>query len=120
MYFLAICSLPVKFWLISCLIVGDTYITYMIFNARSYTCEGFTDTTTAPTTAAPSTTVAPIKQTSQYSSCYDITETQLGFVRFKIVVFWILFLCMTGGAMYMLAKLYSQNQILFGIRHIHK
>ena len=30
-------------------------------------------------------------------------------------MFWVLFLCVTGALIYRLAKLYTQNQILFGI-----
>ena len=119
---------------ISCLIVGDTYLTYMVFNARTYMCEGFNNvptivpttaastttasTTTASTTAAATTaatTTLPSLSTSQYSTCYSLSAAQLGFVRFKIVMFWILFVCITGFAIYRISKLYSQNQILFSI-----
>jgi len=111
---------------ISCLIVGDTYLTYMIFNASTYTCEPFIDvptiatsttaaaTTTAATTTAATTTTLPSQPTAQYSSCYSLSATQLGFVRFKIVMFWLLFLCITGALVYMLVKLLEKNQILFG------
>ena len=152
--------------LISCLIVGDTYLTYMVFNSNTYTCESFVgDTpsttfpsitifsttipsttipnttfpnttfpnttfpsttfpsTTFPSTTIPSTTIpskpiitaSPTTRTSQYSVCYSLSDTQLGFARFKIVAFWVLFLFMTGAALYVLAKLYNKNTIIFGI-----
>ncbi len=142
-------QLLIFFLFISCLLVGDTYLTYMIFNSNSYTCESFVDTTasaTIPSTTIsstpsttissnpsttisntpsttisstpstiPSTTTLPTNATSPYSVCYNLSATQLGFARFKIVMFWILFLCMFGVSAYMLAKLYTQNQMLFGI-----
>ena len=159
-----IIQLLIFFLLISCLFVGDTYLTYMIFNASAYTCESFNnitttvDTTTAattvstttqapsttvpsttqapsttvpsttqaptttvpsttqtPTTTLPRTTALPTKSISQYSSCYKLSDAQVGFARFKIIMFWVLFLCVTVVLIYNLAKLYPQNQILFGI-----
>jgi len=121
-----IIQLLIFFLLISCLIVGDTYLTYMIFNSNSYTCEGFSivpsttppsttpPSTTAPSTTAPSTTASSTTR-SQYSVCYSLSDTQLGFARFKIIMFWILFLCMSVVATYMLVKLYPKNHIIFGI-----
>ena len=141
------------FLLISCLIVGDTYLTYMMFNAKAYTCESFenlpitllditqaattqaettqaattqAETTQAATTQAATTQAATTqaattqaattpKSTSQYSSCYNLSTTQLGFARFKIIVFWILFVGFTGGAIYSLFRLMHHNQILFKI-----
>jgi len=106
----------------------------MVFNSNTYTCESFGDTTTTvPSTTVANTTVAnttaasttipskpiitssPTHLTSQYSVCYSLSDTQLGFARFKIIAFWVLFLFMTGAALYVLSKLYSNNHILFGI-----
>ena len=127
---LLIIQLLIFFLLISSLIVGDTYLTYMIFNASAYTCESFDNitnivnntTTPAPTTTPAATTIQAAtttalltKSISQYSSCYKLSDAQLGFVRFKIIMFWVLFLCVSGALIYRLAKLYPQNQILFGI-----
>ena len=121
-----IIQLLIFFLLISCLIVGDTYLTYMIFNASAYTCESFvnipitvdTDNVNGILDNIPitlDTTDLPTKSISQYSSCYKLSDAQVGFARFKIIMFWVLFLCVTGALIYRLAKLYTQNQILFGI-----
>jgi hypothetical protein len=108
-----IIQLLIFFLFVSCLIVGDTYLTYMVFNSRSYVCESFDNTQTIASDTTV-TTALPTQPTSQYSSCYNLTNTQLGFARFKIIAFWVLLVCITGVSIYMFAKLYSQNQVLFG------
>ena len=131
-----IIQLLIYFLFISCLLVGDTYLSYMIYNSNALTCEAPT-TTLQPTSTAASTTSTAASTTStaasttstaasttapnstvatyNYSVCYDLTDAQLGFVRFKIVMFWILCFIMTAGAIYMFSKLYHNNEILFGI-----
>jgi len=110
-----IIHLLIFFLLISCLIVGDTYLTYMIFNASAYTCESFYNIPVAPPPPPPPPAITFSTTISQYSSCYKLSDAQVGFARFKIIMFWVLFLCVTGALIYRLAKLYPRNQILFGI-----
>lgn len=50
-----------------------------------------------------------------YNICYDLTTTQLGFARFKMVIFWILYIAIAFGATYFIYKLYKYNDILFAI-----
>jgi len=134
------------FLLISCFLVGDTFITYMIFNSQPLNCvlnEPFeitennttttdpkaTDpattvnnttttanntTTTAPKATDPTTTAPAITATSS-SMCYSLTPTQLGFIRFKIVVFWILFVVITGFVVYKLFKKQHENILVLGL-----
>ena len=116
-----IIQLLIYFLFISCLLVGDTYLSYMIYNSNALTCEAPTTTLQPTSTAVSTITTAstpatiPSVATSQYSVCYNLTDAQLGFVRFKIVMFWILCLIMTAGTIYMFSKLYHNNEILFGI-----
>ena len=116
-----IIQLLIYFLFISCLLVGDTYLSYMIYNSNALTCEAPTTTLQPTSTAVSTITTAstpatiPSVATSQYSVCYNLTDAQLGFVRFKIVMFWILCFIMTAGTIYMFSKLYHNNEILFGI-----
>ena len=117
------------FLLISCFLVGDTFITYMIFNSQPLNCvlnEPFeitqnnttttanNTTTTAPKATDPTTTAPAITATSS-SMCYSLTPTQLGFIRFKIVVFWILFVVITGFVVYKLFKKQHENILVLGL-----
>jgi hypothetical protein len=162
--------------LLSSLITGDVYLTYMIFNAKSYACEGFENvittqaastlaattqaastlaattqaattlaattqaattlaattqaattqaattqaaTTIAATTQAATTTAAlkqaPAAGTKQYPSCYPLSKTELGFARFKVVMFWLLFTGISLAAMFFIKKKLGNNGIVFGI-----
>lgn len=201
--------------LVSCLIVGDTYLLYMIFNSSSNTCEGFVDTPTptpTPTlTPAPTSTLSAVAQAilaaqaaaqaaqaaaklaadaaneaakkaadaaeqaklqaiandatkaaadaqqayqsalnaktpeeaqaaaklaaqaaanassaydraigkkppvyNNYSTCYELTDTQLGFAKFKMVLFWVLYSVITIGIIYLIYRLFKYDyHVLF-------
>lgn len=96
---------------VAVIIVGDVYLTYMVFNSSSYTCENFDNPTTTqkPVKETPSTTAAkPI-----HSPCYNLSTAQLGFARFMNIVFWILFAVVTLGSIYMLYSYLGDNEVLF-------
>jgi hypothetical protein len=150
---------------VACLLVGDTYITYMIFNSSSYSCEGFdnpskTNTpiisiaspnassspaSSSPTSSSPAKVklvippskitllpppkpilppapkltarakVALVPKLNNYSVCYNLTDTQIGFTKFKIILFWITFAAITLGALVLLYKAIGNNEVLFAI-----
>jgi hypothetical protein len=196
--------------LVACLLVGDTYLSYMIFNGSSSTCEGFTNPiiTNIPTTtslnleqlinaaqdaakaaqeaaklaadaaaqlaakASDAASVAKIQAAAadatraaqqaqdayqaalnaktpaeaqvaakaaadaaefataaynkslginppvmnNYSLCYELTNTQLGFARFKMAVFWILYVIITCVLIYGILKLFKYDyHVIFAI-----
>lgn len=112
--------------LFSCMIVGDVFISKIAFNTSSEECESFADlpseTTLAPTvavstiassiseptiasatvanaTSTPSaTTTATAIPSVLNSHCANLDTVQLGFAKFRIIIFWIMFIILTGVA----------------------
>ena len=83
----------------ACMMVGDVYLSRMIFNATSQTCQDSADS----------------KAASQYSLCCDLTDIQLGFARFKMVMFWILFTLISISACATIYFINKRNPVVFTI-----
>jgi hypothetical protein len=78
----------------------------MVFNSTSYVCEGFAD---------PAPAESPTIPTSSYSVCYPLTTPQIGFARFKAVMFWLLYIIMSGCGVYIVVKTIGGNPVLLSI-----
>ena len=89
------------------IIFGNIYLTYMVFNSSSYTCENFANPTIkekSPVTTA----IKPI-----YSVCYNLSSAQIGFAKVITIIFWILFTIFTFSAMYLLYSYLGDNELIF-------
>ena len=92
---------------VAVIIFGDVYLTYMVFNSSSYTCENFINPTIkgkSPDT----TTIKPF-----YSVCYNLSSAQIGFAKFMTIMFWILFTVFTFSAIYLLYSYLDNNELIF-------
>jgi uncharacterized membrane protein len=89
------------------MIVGDVYISKIAFNSSSINCDSFADVTNPVSTVVPVTTLVPVIVTTlpakggsiQNNTCIKLDNVQLGFTKFRIVLFWITFIALTivGG-----------------------
>jgi hypothetical protein len=79
----------------SCMIAGDAFLSKIAFNSTAMNCDSF------------SNTVEPMQNLVRNNTCIDLDNTQLGFARFRIVIFWITFVLLTGVIAYILWTKYT-------------
>jgi hypothetical protein len=80
------------------MIAGDAFISKIAFNTFAMNCDSFDEITTIPATTITSatTTMAPTKKLIRNNTCIDLNTTQMGFARFRIAMYWIIFILLTG------------------------
>jgi hypothetical protein len=94
------------------MIAGDVFVSKIAFNTSAMDCDSFQDTsitTPAPTlssaptgtlvptgTVVPTGTSAPMKTLVRNNTCIDLDTTQMGFAKFRIAMYWITFILLTG------------------------
>jgi hypothetical protein len=125
---LAIVVVLILLTLFSCMIAGDVFIAKIAFNSRPMNCETFivdtqlsrslftdvianvtaplTIAATAPLTIAATAPLtiaatAPLTIGVNHSTCAELDNVQLGFARFRIVIFWIMFAVLTILGVYL-------------------
>lgn len=82
----------------SCMITGDAFISKIAFNAFPMDCNSFADITTIPVTTT--MTTIPIQKLVRNSTCTDLDATQIGFARFRMAMYWIIFILLTFLGVY--------------------
>lgn len=111
--------------LISALLVGDYYLTQISFSSTGLLCENF-DNTTAPAvmqTTTPTILQSTLSATQSQlqpkavmaipnSACIKLDKLQIGFARFKIVLFWVMFVAMVAFLVYALMNVGNQNLMI--------
>ena len=112
----------------SCMIVGDAFISKIAFNTSAMDCDSFADITTIPATIPATTTMTtipatipatttmttipatttmttipatiPVQKLVRNSTCADLDATQIGFARFRMAMYWIIFILLTFLGIY--------------------
>jgi len=108
------------------MIAGDAFISKIAFNTSAMDCDSFEDITTIPakttiplTTTIPATTIPltttilanttsatttmttiPVQKLVRNNTCADLDATQIGFARFRMVMYWIIFILITFLGVY--------------------
>ena len=91
--------------LVSAMIAGDVFLARIAFNSDAMSCESFIGDVNvqATTTAAATATnvfTAPINKSVRRGTCAELDNVQLGFARFRLVIFWIMFTALSAGLVY--------------------
>jgi hypothetical protein len=102
---LAIILVLVVLTLFSAMIAGDVFLARIAFNSDSMSCESFigdVNDQATKTAAATATNVftAPINKSVRRGTCAELDNVQLGFARFRLVIFWIMFIALSAGLVY--------------------
>jgi hypothetical protein len=120
-YILALLLVLILLTFFSCMIAGDVFLSKIAFNSVPMNCENFTgDTnntgaansvTTAAALASGTTTTAAAVLTAKnkYNSCAELDNVQVGFAKFRIVMYWIMFIVLT-----ILGSYFGINILKFG------
>ena len=128
-HILAIVSILILLTLFSCLIAGDVFLSKIAFSASPLICDSFDNATTLPSvTTLPS---ANIKQsinttlqlqnnlfTVPNDTCISLSSTEIGFAKFRLIMFWIMFAVLTvllGIAIVAIASANITATIIVGI-----
>ena len=139
-HILAILSILILLTLFSCLIVGDVFLSKITFSATPLICESFDNTTTSSATTLPtiitqSTNSMPSMPsmpsvtalqlhlqnklfTVPNDTCISLSSTEIGFAKFRLIMFWIMFAVLTvllGIAIVAIASANITATIIVGI-----
>jgi len=102
-YIITVIIILVAIAFFSCMIVGDVFLAKIAFNSEPMNCDTFVGEattvpgTTVPGTTVPGTTVAPAAVAGvRHGTCAPLDNVEIGFAKFRIVLFWIMFIVSTG------------------------
>ena len=120
-HILAIVLILILSTLFSCLIAGDVFLSKIAFSASPLICDSFDNANTSPseTTLPSATTLSTIITQSTISmpsvpsvttlqlhlqnnpftvpnnACINLSSTEIGFAKFRLIMFWIMFAVLT-------------------------
>jgi hypothetical protein len=95
------------------MIAGDVFLSKIAFNLLPMNCENFTgetiNTGAALASGTTTTAAAVFAAKNKYKSCAELDNVQVGFAKFRIVMYWIMFIVLT-----ILGSYFGINILNFG------
>ena len=106
-YILAVLSILILLGLLSSLIAGDVFLSKIAFSTSALNCDSFSNLDPSAKESAPTN-----------NACINLTTTEIGFAKFRIVMFWIMFAVLTvllGMAIVLIASANIIATIFVGV-----